>query len=114
MVQVLWLMAAKEKWVSGDVPAARNVLLLAFEANPESEDIWLAAFKLEFENHVGSPSLSPPLPLLLLAPLLPSDWMQLNPILRNDPGRLLNQAPVLLLLFPLVAAGVKSSFDCKC
>lgn len=48
--QVLWLMAAKEKWVGGDVPAARHILKLAFDANPESEDIWLAAFKLEFEN----------------------------------------------------------------
>lgn len=53
MVQVLWLMAAKEKWLLGDVPAARDVLTLAFEANPDSEDIWLAAFKLEFENHAS-------------------------------------------------------------
>lgn len=51
--QVLWLMAAKEKWVGGDVPAARHILKLAFDANPESEDIWLAAFKLEFENQAG-------------------------------------------------------------
>ncbi|KAF9486850.1 TPR-like protein [Pleurotus eryngii] len=36
-VEVLWLMAAKEKW-------------LAFGANPESEQIWLAAVKLEAEN----------------------------------------------------------------
>jgi len=48
--EVLWLMAAKEKWLSGQVPAARDILKLAFDANPESEDIWLAAFKLEFEN----------------------------------------------------------------
>lgn len=43
-------MAAKEKWLAGDVPAAREVLELAFVANPESEQIWLAAVKLEAEN----------------------------------------------------------------
>ena len=48
--EVLWLMAAKERWTQGDVPGARDVLEEAFAANPDSEDIWLAAFKLEFEN----------------------------------------------------------------
>ena len=43
-------MWAKEKWISGDVPAAREVLEKAFVANPESEQIWLAAVKLEAEN----------------------------------------------------------------
>lgn len=43
-------MAAKEKWLAGDVPAARTILEAAFAGNPDSEDIWLAAFKLEFEN----------------------------------------------------------------
>lgn len=43
-------MWAKEKWVAGDVPAAREVLEKAFVANPESEQIWLAAVKLEAEN----------------------------------------------------------------
>jgi pre-mRNA-processing factor 6 len=43
-------MAAKEKWLAGDVPGARAVLAQAFASNPDSEDIWLAAFKLEFEN----------------------------------------------------------------
>ena len=43
-------MAAKEKWSSGDVPAARRLLADAFSANPDSEAIWLAAFKLEFES----------------------------------------------------------------
>ena len=43
-------MSAKEKWLAGDVPAARRVLELAFVANPESEQIWLAAVKLEAEN----------------------------------------------------------------
>ncbi|CAA7269716.1 unnamed protein product [Cyclocybe aegerita] len=40
----------KEKWLAGDVPAARQVLEQAFVANPESEQIWLAAVKLEAEN----------------------------------------------------------------
>ena len=43
-------MAAKERWSSGDVPAARRLLADAFSANPDSEAIWLAAFKLEFES----------------------------------------------------------------
>ena len=43
-------MTAKEKWLSGDVNAAREVLARAFGANPESEQIWLAAVKLEAEN----------------------------------------------------------------
>jgi len=43
-------MAAKEKWTSGDVPSARRLLAEAFSANPDSEAIWLAAFKLEFET----------------------------------------------------------------
>jgi pre-mRNA-processing factor 6 len=43
-------MAAKEKWLTDDVPAARQVLERAFIANPESEEIWLAAVKLEAKN----------------------------------------------------------------
>lgn len=48
--EVLWLMAAKEKWLSGNVPDARMILLEAFNANSKSEQIWLAAVKLEWEN----------------------------------------------------------------
>ena len=36
--------------MAGDVPASREVLEKAFVANPESEQIWLAAVKLEAEN----------------------------------------------------------------
>lgn len=43
-------MAAKEKWLAGDVPGARAVLADAFAANPDAEAVWLAAFKLEFES----------------------------------------------------------------
>jgi len=43
-------MSAKEKWLAGDVPGARDILEQAFVANPESEQIWLAAVKLEAEN----------------------------------------------------------------
>ena len=46
----LWLMWAKETWLSGDVDGAREVLDGAFHANPESEDVFLAAYKLEAEN----------------------------------------------------------------
>ena len=43
-------MYAKEKWMAGDVAGARSILEEAFVANPESEQIWLAAVKLEAEN----------------------------------------------------------------
>ncbi len=36
--------------LQGDVSAARSILALAFQANPNSEEIWLAAVKLESEN----------------------------------------------------------------
>ncbi|XP_076916896.1 protein STABILIZED1-like [Bidens hawaiensis] len=44
-------MGAKEKWLAGDVPAARNILQKADAAIPKYVEIWLAAFKLEFENN---------------------------------------------------------------
>ncbi|KAF8564359.1 hypothetical protein P879_09301 [Paragonimus westermani] len=44
-------MAAKTRWLAADVPAARSILARAFEANPNSEEIWLAAVKLESENN---------------------------------------------------------------
>jgi pre-mRNA-processing factor 6 len=43
-------MAAKEKCTAGDVLSKRHVLEKAFVANPESEEIWLAAVKLEARN----------------------------------------------------------------
>lgn len=43
-------MWAKERWLAGDVEGARGVLEKSFVANPESEQIWLAAVKLEAEN----------------------------------------------------------------
>jgi pre-mRNA-processing factor 6 len=49
--EVLWLMAAKEKWLANDVPSARAILVEAFDANPNSEQVWLAAVKLEWENN---------------------------------------------------------------
>ncbi|KAJ2802475.1 U4/U6 x U5 tri-snRNP complex subunit Prp1, partial [Coemansia helicoidea] len=49
--EVLWLMAAKEKWArQADVPGARVILEEAFAANPASEAIVLAAVKLESET----------------------------------------------------------------
>ncbi|CAH7689019.1 PRP1 splicing factor, N-terminal-domain-containing protein [Phakopsora pachyrhizi] len=49
--EILWLMAAKEAWqTNNDVDGARKILGDAFEANPESEQVWLAAVKLESEN----------------------------------------------------------------
>ena len=48
--EVLWLMAAKEKWLGGDLDAARVILQEAFAANADKESLWLAAWKLEFEN----------------------------------------------------------------
>ena len=37
--QVLWLMGAKEKWLAGDITAARAILNEAFRANPDSEQV---------------------------------------------------------------------------
>lgn len=34
----------------GDLEGARSTLEAAFDANPESEQIWLAAFKFEAQN----------------------------------------------------------------
>jgi len=48
--EILWLMFAKEKWISGDIANAREILTEAFKANPNSEQVWLAAAKLEWEN----------------------------------------------------------------
>ena len=47
---VLWLLGAKEAWLAGDVATARAILEQGFRANPASEDILLAAFKVEFES----------------------------------------------------------------
>jgi len=46
----LWLMGAKEKWISGDVTGARQILAEAFRSNPDNEEIYLAAVKLENDN----------------------------------------------------------------
>lgn len=46
-------MAAKERWLADDVNGvngAREILNQAFSAIPDSEQIWLAAVKLESEN----------------------------------------------------------------
>lgn len=49
--EILWLMYAKEKWQGdGDIPAAREILSRAFDHNMGSEEISLAAAKLESEN----------------------------------------------------------------
>ncbi len=48
--EVLWLMAAKEKWLAGDLDGARIIMKEAFDANDDKESLWLAAAKLEFEN----------------------------------------------------------------
>jgi len=49
---LLWLMLAKHRWsVCNDVAGAREVLQQAFDANKNSEEIWLAAVKLEFESN---------------------------------------------------------------
>ncbi|KAN0062216.1 U4/U6 x U5 tri-snRNP complex subunit Prp1 [Thecaphora frezii] len=46
----LWLMYAKEKWLASDVGGAREVLIRAFDKNIGSEEISLAAAKLESET----------------------------------------------------------------
>ncbi|EPQ26135.1 uncharacterized protein PFL1_06343 [Pseudozyma flocculosa PF-1] len=48
--ETLWLMYAKEKWLASDVAGARAVLIRAFDKNIGSEEISLAAAKLESET----------------------------------------------------------------
>lgn len=48
--EILWLMRAKETWLAGDIPSAKKILEAAFAANPNSEQVWLAAIKLEVET----------------------------------------------------------------
>ena len=43
-------MAAKEKWMGGDIPGAQAILAEAFKANEDSESIFLAAAKLASET----------------------------------------------------------------
>lgn len=43
-------MAAKEKWVGGDIPGAQAILAEAFKQNEDSESIFLAAAKLAAET----------------------------------------------------------------
>ncbi|KAK3686053.1 PRP1 splicing factor, N-terminal-domain-containing protein [Podospora appendiculata] len=47
-VEAFWLMLAREK--AGEIDEARRVLARAFKQNPDNEDIWLAAVKLEADN----------------------------------------------------------------
>lgn len=48
--EVFWLMLAREKAADAGVDEARLILARAFKQNPDSEDIWLAAVKLEADN----------------------------------------------------------------
>ncbi|KAJ2407902.1 U4/U6 x U5 tri-snRNP complex subunit Prp1 [Coemansia sp. RSA 2526] len=57
--EVLWLMAAKEKWTrQNDVAGARVILEEAFAANAHSEAIVLAAVKLESETRQDARALA--------------------------------------------------------
>ncbi|XP_071711129.1 protein STABILIZED1-like [Rutidosis leptorrhynchoides] len=48
--EVFWLMLANEKMIAGDVSEAREILKVAYSKCPDFEEIWNAAFKLEYEN----------------------------------------------------------------
>lgn len=43
-------MGVKFKWLVGDVFVVRSILVLVFQVNFNSEEIWLVVVKLEFEN----------------------------------------------------------------
>ena len=45
--EILWLMAAKEKWLTEDVSGARSILMEAFAANPDSEQVDIQCFRNE-------------------------------------------------------------------
>lgn len=49
-VEIFWLFRAKERWLAEDIDKAREILTNAFAANPNSEAVWLAASKLEWET----------------------------------------------------------------
>ena len=63
--EVLWLMYAKSRWMNGKgeevgdalvvsrpcAVQARQILARAFDSNPNSEQVWMAAVKLESENN---------------------------------------------------------------
>ena len=49
--EILWLMAAKEKWLGGDIRGAQDILSEAFKQNEDSESIFLAAAKLAAETN---------------------------------------------------------------
>ncbi|KAJ2725130.1 U4/U6 x U5 tri-snRNP complex subunit Prp1 [Coemansia sp. Benny D115] len=54
--EVLWLMRAKHQWVElNDIPAARATLEHAYAANPTSENVLLAAVKLESQGQRSLP-----------------------------------------------------------
>jgi pre-mRNA-processing factor 6 len=44
-------MAAKEKWLGGDIRGAQDILSEAFKQNEDSESIFLAAAKLAAETN---------------------------------------------------------------
>ncbi|KAF2151152.1 pre-mRNA-splicing factor prp1 [Myriangium duriaei CBS 260.36] len=46
----LWMQLAREQWQQGNLHDARVVLGRAFDSNPNNEDIWLAAVKLEADD----------------------------------------------------------------
>eukprot|EP00053_Salpingoeca_punica_P018929 m.188305 g.188305 ORF g.188305 m.188305 type:complete len:922 (+) comp17534_c0_seq2:46-2811(+) len=48
--EVLWLMRAKALWLANQAEEAKKVLAQAFTCNDNSEEIWLAAIKLESET----------------------------------------------------------------
>jgi pre-mRNA-processing factor 6 len=45
-----WLMYSREKSSIGDISGAQEVLARAFESNPNSENIWIAAVNLEAQS----------------------------------------------------------------
>lgn len=49
-LDVFWLMLAKSLWQRGDPQKAREILFAAFKVVPDAEEIFLAAFKLEYET----------------------------------------------------------------
>ncbi|PHH75012.1 hypothetical protein CDD80_2707 [Ophiocordyceps camponoti-rufipedis] len=49
----LWMALAREKWMVGELGNARLVLKRGFKYNPDNEDIWLSAVKLESDNGLG-------------------------------------------------------------
>ena len=84
---------------AGDVAGARSILEEAFIRNPDSEEIWLAAFKVEFENSELDRARWVPAAERSSACQSAAGWLLLGPALRAElPSQLFVFPPTMMRL----------------